>query len=234
GSSLSTTALERRGEAARTVAAASLAVGEVSVLGGAITIEVVKPPGLLASMSTGEGGEIRYVPTVVQVSGVGFEGRRLDSAGDTIALTGVAESPGLRGLGATTPLPVPSAPGAPAVTMPEAEAVPFPGPGTTVEVSLGDLRQAASGHAIAAKAVALSVVITSRGAVVLELDLGLLEVAAVAPEPVSSEAPDASAGTGGGLPITGPRIDVLGWFGLALLLAGATALIFGIRGRLGR
>jgi hypothetical protein len=237
GSSLSTTALERRGEAARTVAAASLAIGEVSVLGGAITIEVVAPPTLLASMSTKDGGEIRYLPAVVQVSGAGFEDHRLDSAGDTIALSGndsAAELPGLRGLGAVTPLSVPNAPGAPVIAMPEAGAVPFAGPGTTVEVSLGDLRQAASGHAIAAKAVALSVVITSRDTVVLDLDLGLLEVAAVAPEPVTSEAPDASAGTGAGLPVTGPRIDVLGLFAVGLLIVGATALIFGIRGRLGR
>lgn len=197
GSSLSTTALERRGEAAGTVAAASLAVGDIDVLGGAVTIEVLAAPSLRASMSVRDGGEIRYVPAVVRVGGAGFAGRRLDTAGDRV--TAVAR-------------------------------------GRMVEISLGDLRQTSSGHANTARAVALKIIISRYGhsaphrtTVVLDLDVGLLEVAATSPEPSSGGVPQPV-----GLASTGPRIDVLGLAGVVLVVAGAAALIFGIRGRLGR
>jgi hypothetical protein len=111
-----------------------------------------------------------------------------------------------------------------------------------VRISLGDVRQAVSGHAIVAKAAAMTVAVTQnhprngtsaqkRSGVVLAMDLGLLEVAAVAPEPVAAAATTPAKGAGGGLPITGPRMDVLALAGVALVIAGAAALIFGLRGR---
>jgi hypothetical protein len=60
--------------------------------------------------------------------------------------------------------------------------------------------------------------------------VGLLEVAAVAPEPPGG-ASQGVDGADAGLPITGPRVDVLALAGVALLIAGAAALIFGLRGR---
>jgi hypothetical protein len=378
-SGLSTTAMERRGPAARAVAAASMAGGKVQLLGGAVTVKVVKPPSLLATMSGADGGEVRYEPAVIEVSGEGFETARLDTAGDSVELRldgngeaapgqggaavdgagkkgrghalrdGVATddagqggaikrnkarnggtkggtayngaayndgtgysafgngSPayrlaaqrdpdngkadnagnradkgngngagkadndnggtgkaapddrrvhkgsvfsGLPGVGALSPvppLPLPSVPGVPPLADPGTgqgtEAAPASGPGTTVAISLGDVRQAVSGHAIAAKATAITIAITKgpdrqaygdsapdRTGIVLDLDMGLLEVAAVAPEPAGGPSGVVS-GDGGGLPITGPRVDVLALSGVALLIAGAAALIFGMRGR---
>lgn len=310
-SSRSTTAMVRRGPAARAVAAASLAGGEIEVLGGAVTIKIVKPPSLLARMSGTDGGEVRYQPAVLEVSGDGFPTARLDTAGDNVEVrlaedvgparngTGADDKPTAEGhstgkpdaddksdqagtaagkdgankpgndtgdsdanhsdplgglfaglpeigdLGTAAPLPLPPLPGVPplAGTRPGTEAAPAAGPGTTVRISLGDLRQAVSGHAIAAKATAMNIAITkgpdrrgygdsapTRSGVVLDLDVGLLEVAAVAPEPAGGLS-GAVGGDAGGLPITGPRLDVLALTGVALLIAGAAALIFGMRGR---
>ncbi|RSM60041.1 hypothetical protein DMB66_25700 [Actinoplanes sp. ATCC 53533] len=406
-SSLSTTAMERRGPAARAVAAASLAGDKIELLGGAVTVKVVQPPSLLATMSAADGGEVRYQPAVLEVSGAGFKTARLDTAGDNVefhldengspapdpdraaagqldaartgtdgdgndragadadsqagakaARTGLAgktgaggegktaagktgtgsqgkTAPGTNGqsksdaskagadskgrtgadkadagkagvdgqgksdageagkagagsedagkpaagngsgtsgnsagsssgssgagepedglfaglpeigtLGSSTPLPLPSLPGVPPLgAEPGTEGAPAAGPGTTVRVSLGDVRQAVSGHAIAAKATAMKIAITkrpdrtaygdsapNRSGTVLDFDMGLLEVAAVAPEPTGGVS-SAVGGDGGGLPITGPRLDVLALTGVALLIAGAAALIFGLRGR---
>lgn len=272
-SSLSTTAMERRGPAARAVAAASLAGGRIEVLGRAVTIKIVKPPSLLAMMSGSDGGEVRYQPAVLEVSGAGFETARLDTAGDNVewrldengtptddqaeadddgSEEPFAGLPEIGTLGSASPLPLPSLPGVPSLGRPETEteAAPAAGPGTTVRIALGDVRQAVSGHAIAAKATAMTIAITkgpdrsgyghsaaNRGGTVLDLDVGLLEVAAVAPEPaaVASGATGGASSTvggdGGGLPITGPRVDALALAGVALLVAGAAALIFGMRGR---
>ena len=273
-SSLSTTALERHGSAARTVASASVAGGAVELLDGAVTIRILRPPTLRASMSTRGGGEVRYLPAVLEVSGAGIETARLDTAGDDVELTLEAEDarakpeqgkadqdqtgqqgaglfdrlPSLGGLGSVPPLPLPGVPGLPAVGEPDTEAAPAAGPGTTIRISLGDVRQAVSDHAIAAKATAISIAIThkptkqpyghsadNRSGVLLDLGLGLLEVAAVAPEPGAGGASSAVGGEGGarsdGLPITGPRVDVIALTGVALLLAGVAALVFGLRGR---
>jgi hypothetical protein len=387
-SGLSTTAMQRRGPAARTVAAASMAAGKVEVLGGAVEVKVVKPPSLLATMSGTDGGEVRYKPAVIEVSGEGFETARLDTAGDSVELRldenggpaagqdgpapggtdrsraardganrvgsdkddavagtagqdgaartgaghdgtpgaaaghdgtagtgaghdgtagtgaghdgtpgagaghdgvrrdgpvdkrvhlggavaesasndnvrepgGAASNPDNNGTGrqglfaglpeigtlmSGTPLPLPSLPGVPPLTDPGIgrgpEAAPATGPGTTVKVSLGDVRQAVSGHAIGAKATAMTIAITqspqgyadsatNRTGLVLDLDMGLLEVAAVAPEPAGGVS-GVVGGAAGGLPITGPRVDVLALTGVALLIAGAAALIIGMRGR---
>jgi hypothetical protein len=356
-SGLSTTAMQRRGPAARAVAAASMAGRAVELLGGAIKIRIVRPPSLLATMSGQDGGEVRYQPAVLEVSGEGIETARLDTAGDEVevrldsdssrgrnagqaganqpgdrrshtnrdnsghagvgradagradggpgsgdsgragaghskgepragqggagggepitvtggtsgvterASTDIARKPGAptnnpdktggepqdAGLPAVgkldpaAPLPLPSIPGVPPLAEePGTEAAPATGPGTTVKISLGDVRQAVSGHAIAAKATAIKVAITkgpnpqryghspdTSSGVVLNFGMGLLEVAAVAPEPAGGVA-DAVGGSAGGLPITGPRVDVLALAGLALLIAGAGALVFGMRGR---
>jgi hypothetical protein len=333
-SGLSTTGVERRGSGARTVASASLAGGTAEVLGGAVRIKVIKAPSLLAAMSTGGGGEVRYLPAVLEVSGDGVETARLDTAGDSVEVVlddgeddddggrgrsaadkdqggergganagllnggnlgilgaggsrgteagedaagrepgdadvtdrrgdaagkakpktkGKAKKSGLLGglpnLGTLTslaPVPLsagPSLPGLPVISDPPAESTPAVSPGTRVRISLGDVRQAASGHAIAAKAAAIRVLITEgpnrraygngKGGVVLDLEMGLLDAATVSPEPtgVGGDDPTPNGVAGGGLPITGPRVDVIALTGLALLIAGTGALVFGMRGR---
>lgn len=269
-SGLSTTALQRRGPDARTVAAASLAGSRIELLDGAVLIEIVRPPSLLARMSGTAGGEVRYRPATLKVSGAGLKTARLDTAGDNVefrldedAPDRVAaegedapetDLPEVGTLAPAEPLPLPSLPGIPPLDgEPGTEAAPAAGPGTTVRVALGDVRQAVAGHAIAAKATAITIAITkgpnpqryghstpNRSGVALHLDVGLLEVAAVAPEPeggasstVASEGAgrDGAAEDRGGLPITGPRLDVLALAGVALLIAGTAALIFGLRGR---
>ncbi|MFI7602763.1 hypothetical protein [Actinoplanes sp. NPDC049681] len=261
----STTKLERRGAAAATVASAGLQGGDLELLDGAVKVKVIKAPSLRASMSIQDGGEVRYIPAVVEVSGRGFKTERLSTAGDDMDITfdepggragTESASTGLLGklpvvgglLHSGDPLPLPQVPGLPEVAQPGSDAAPATEPGTRVRISLGDVRQASRGRAIAARAAALSVTIT-RGpsdkrpkpgyadSLALAFDMGVLEAAAVAPESaggVSAGAAPAggvSAGEGGGLPITGPRVDVIALSGVALLIAGAAALIFGLRGR---
>lgn len=261
----STTKLERRGAAAATVASAGLRGGDLELLDGAVEVKVIKAPSLRASMSLQDGGEVRYIPAVVEVSGRGFKTERLSTVGDDIVITyddsarrpaTEAASTGLLGklpvvgglLNSGDPLPLPEVPGLPEVAPPSSEAAPVGEPGTRVRISLGDVRQASRGRAIAARAAALSVTIT-RGpsdgrtkpgyaeSVALAFDMGVLEAAAVAPESAGGvsagdvSAGGVSAGEAGGLPITGPRVDVIALSGVALLIAGAAALIFGLRGR---
>ncbi|MEV8504305.1 hypothetical protein AB0368_05660 [Actinoplanes sp. NPDC051475] len=254
----STTKLERRGSAAATVATAGLQGGDLELLDGAVEVNVIKAPSLRASMSIQDGGEVRYIPAVVEVSGRGFKTERLSTAGDDIVITyddsahrSAPESAptGLLGklpvvggpLNSGDALPLPEVPGLPEVAPPSSEAVPVGEPGTRVRISLGDVRQASRGRAIAARAAALSVTIThgsSDGrtepgyAESVAFDMGVLEAAAVAPESAGGvSAGGVSAGEAGGLPITGPRVDVIALSGVALLIAGAAALIFGLRGR---
>jgi hypothetical protein len=154
----------------------------------------------------------------------------------------LAGLPHLGELGAGAPLPLPAVPGLPQVGG-DPESARVTGPGTHLHISLGDVRQATSGHAIAAKATAIKIAITQgrsdsrtkhgyggQGGVILDLDLGVLQAAAVAPEPSGGvEGVMAGGGGGGGLPVTGPRVDVIALIGIALLAGGAGALAFGLR-----
>jgi LPXTG-motif cell wall-anchored protein len=373
----STTALER---GARTVATSGVTLGGFELLGDAVRVRVLRAPSLLAGMSAAAGGEVRYVPAVIEVSGDGLETTRLDTAGDDVEIAlgddrsdsrgdpagpgtddsagpgagnsvgpgggdsarsgtddsarsgagdsagpgardgkpgaadgrgadgdgpagidgkpassgdepamagdhepvtrskrtaddgqpggttpnakaraeGKAESttigelvsrlPKLGGLTGGSPLPIPAVPGVPPVSDPDTESARVTGPGTRLRITLGDVRQAASGHAIAARATAIKITITqsktgygdsapNRSGVILDLDLGVLEAAAVAPEPsgtgvhAGAGVHAVTAGGADGLPITGPRTDVFAIVGAGLMLAGATALLVGRRRR---
>jgi hypothetical protein len=316
--SSSTTVLEK---GARTVATSAVTVSAFDLLGGAVRVRVVRAPSLLASMSTRAGGEVRYVPPVLEVSGQGIEPARLDTAGDDVEIAlsddsaadpgdsgthrsawdtpgdrhsdrpgapdgnatasdderrapddgpaatadepggpsdrkagaeGKAESttigdlvsrlPRLSGLTAGPPMPVPAVPGVPPIADPPTESARVTGPGTRLHITLGDARQAASGHAIAARAAAIKIAITqtktgygdsapNRSGVILDLDLGVLEAAAVAPEPSGTGTQAATAGKAGGLPITGPRAAIFATAAAGLLLTGAAALLLGRRRR---
>jgi hypothetical protein len=145
-----------------------------------------------------------------------------------------------------SPLSLPTVPGVPQVGG-APESAPAGGPGTRLRISLGDVRQALSGHAVAGKATAIKIAVTqgaSRGkqgyggsgtdGVALDLDVGVLEVAAVAPEPGGGQvsgAPTSGGNGGGGLPITGPNAGALALGGAALLLGGIAALTVGLRKR---
>jgi hypothetical protein len=151
--------------------------------------------------------------------------------------------PKLGDLTGGSPLPLPAVPGVPPVAGP-AESAPAVGPGTRMRISLGDLRQATSGRAIAAKATAIKITITedrtggygpsspNHSGVVLDLDIGRLEAAAVAPEPAAGvQGAVAAGGKGGSLPITGPGASTIAFGGVTLLLAGVAALALGLRRR---
>jgi hypothetical protein len=153
--------------------------------------------------------------------------------------------PKLGGLTGGSPLPLPTVSGVPPVGG-SAESAPVTGPGTRLRVSLGDLRQATSGRAIAAKAIAIKIAITQgptdgedgyggsgpdRRGVVLDLDVGLLEAVAVAPAPAGGVRGAVATGGAGGLPITGPATGAIAVGGVTLLLAGIAALTVGLRKR---
>jgi hypothetical protein len=151
--------------------------------------------------------------------------------------------------GAPLPSPVPTAPEIPPVgDSPESASAQATGPGTRLRISLGGVRQATSGRAIAAKATAVNIAITRapsdgrtkdgyghdgahRGGVLLDLDVGVLEAAAVVPEPGPGAHRAVSSGGGAGLPITGPAAGVIAVGGVALLIGGVAAWTVGSRRR---
>jgi hypothetical protein len=251
--SVSTTELKRHAEGARTVSSASIETKTIELLGGAVHVRIVTSPSLMTSMSTKDGGEVEYRPAVLEVSGKGVETAKLDTAGDSVELTlpdKRTESapllyglPKLGGLSGASPLPLPSVPGVPSLGGSATESATTAGPGTKLRITLGDVRQAMSGHAIAAKATAINIALTQGGSedrtkpgygggVVLDMGVGVLESAAVAPEPSGGAGAGAGVeGASAGLPLTGPRVDVLAWGGVALLVAGAAALFYGMRRR---
>jgi hypothetical protein len=108
-----------------------------------------------------------------------------------------------------------------------------------LRISLGAVRQASKGHAIAARATAIRMTVTlgaasdgrgtrgygadPRTPASLDLGVGLLEAAAVAPE----RAAGGMSGAAGGLPITGPNVVGLAAAGAGLLLAGTAAVLVG-------
>ena len=130
-----------------------------------------------------------------------------------------------------------------------------------MRITLGDVRQAVAGQAIAVKATAIQIAITEAPARVekaadqtgaprrdagerpgydrtsTDLGVGLLEAAAVAPEPRSGgtrggvQGAVSADGAGGGLPITGSPAAFIAVGGVTLVIAGAAALAYGARRR---
>jgi LPXTG-motif cell wall-anchored protein len=265
-----------------------------------VHVRVLRTPSLSTSMSAEKGGEVRYLPAIVEVSGAGVATKQLDTAGEDAEVVvddgadsgddspapgapadgteaesdsqqgasaevvggGVEPARGsdraaesgsvLAGLSGDAPLPLPTVPGLP--TLPGSdESAQVGGPGTRVRITLGSVRQATKGHAIAARVTAIKVAIThapeqqgdaggareqrgygsSTAGVVLDMDLGVLETAAVAPAAGGAGVEGETAGGGGGLPITGPDVEALALAGGGLLLAGA-GLAFGTRRRRAR
>jgi hypothetical protein len=252
--SVSTTALQRTDAGARTVARATMEARAFELLDGAVKVKVVRPPVLETRMSIVDGGEVSYVPAALEVSGEGIETAQLDTTGDTWEFTfsepreESGRLPAMDRLPVGPPLTLPGVSGLPSLSDPKPEAAAATGAGTRVRIALGDVRQATLGHSVAARAGAVKVSINSGGGTdrrgpgydggsagtLLDLELGVLESAAVAPEPAGSVSGGVSggvSGAGGGLPLTGPRVDLLAIGGVALLGLGAAAMVFGVRRR---
>ncbi|GIF19831.1 hypothetical protein BJ973_006873 [Actinoplanes tereljensis] len=247
---VSSTALEGRGGSARTVASATMTAGRIDLAGGRVRVRVLRAPALTATMSATEGGEVSYEPALIEVSGDGIATERLSTAGaeaeftvrpDRKAMEAGLLGSGLDGLTSGSALPLPHVPGLPKVTMPAAiggpaaESAPAAAGSTRVRIALGEVRKATKGHAVAARATAITVSLDQVGAsdgyhgkpgsASLSLALGLMEAAAVAPEEQST------AGEAGGLPITGPRVTGLAMGGAALLVTGMAAVLLSMRRR---
>lgn len=243
--SRTTTSLEDRGGETRTVAASTVTAGRIDLAGGRVRMRILRQPVLTACMASSSGGEIRYTPALVEVSGEGITTKRLATAGDHVDVTlrsvEGAPFPGLDTLRKGAPLPLPIIPGIPQISSPHLESAPATGAGTKIRISLGAVRQATKGHAIAAKATAIKVAISqgsredsderdnrgygAKSALSLTVGFGLLEAAAVAPKALSA------GGEAGGLPITGPRLDILAAAGVGLLAVGAAAVFLSKRRR---
>lgn len=250
---VSTTALDGIGESARTVASATVTGGGFDLAGGRVHVRILTAPSLVATMSSG-GGDVRYQPARIEVSGDGIATKRLAAAGESVDVTldsdareaGVLDAAGLGDLRpASRPLPLPQVPGLPTVSAPSpvTESAPAADGRMRLRITLGGVRQAEKGHAIAARATAIDVSLTQgdatggRGkdgyggqssAVALDFAIGLMEAAAVAPERMS---PVDTSGTGGGLPITGPGVAGPALAGVAMVLAGVGAVLLGLRRR---
>jgi len=250
---VSTTALDGIGENARTVASATVTGGGFDLAGGRVHVRMLRTPSLVATMSS-RGGEVRYQPARIEVSGDGLATKCLDAAGESIDITlgddareaGMLDASGLGDLRpASRPLPLPRVPGLPAVSAPSpvTESAPAADGHPRLHITLGDVRQAERGHAIAARAAAVNASLTQgvategRGkdgygggssAVALDFEVGLMEAAAVAPERMT---PVDTSGAAGGLPITGPGVAGLALAGVAMLLSGVGAVLLGVRRR---
>jgi hypothetical protein len=251
---VSTTALDGTGESARTVASATVTGGGFDLVGGRVHVRMLVAPSLVATMSSG-GGEVRYQPARIEVSGDSIATKRLDAAGESVDVTldndareaGLLDAADLGDLRpASRPLPLPHVPGLPTVSAPTpvTESAPADDGRTRLHITLGSVRQVEKGRAIAARAAAIDVSLTQReptagrgkdgyggqssSAVALHFAVGLMEAAAVAPERMT---PVDTSGTGGGLPITGPGVAGLAEAGIAMLLSGVGAVLLGVRRR---
>lgn len=247
--SAGTTAVEHHNDQVRTVARSTITVGRIELAGGKVTVRVLRAPTLEVAMSAAAGGKVNYRPAIVEVSGDGLPTKRLQAAGEHVdfALTPnqrameAAPLTELGGLGRAGALPVPRIPGLPPIAGAEPESATLPAKGTRVRVSLGDVRHAVKGQAIAARADSIKVALSqasgskksghdgySKTGVSLSMSLGVLEAAAISPG--APEVPSGGAG-GGGLPVTGPRLDRVAMTGGGLLLAGVVVVLLSLRRR---
>ncbi|WIM96827.1 hypothetical protein ACTOB_000296 [Actinoplanes oblitus] len=255
-SAVSSTSLDGKAGRGRSVASATMTAGRIEIAGGEVRIRILRAPTLRVSMSASEGGEVRFQPAVVEVSGPGVSGTRLETSTDRIdvavgdlgPVTESSPSPVLPSKSS----PVPSIPGLPVPSSGDGEARQESAPAgkAIVRVALGDVRQASKGHALAARATAVKVSVLraagkGRGetgygspALVADLGIGVLEAAAVAPEPgrreVETGRREAETGRGPAattLPVTGPQLAPVVITGAGLLVGGAFAFLLGSRRR---
>ena len=245
----SDTAVRQRAGRPESVASATMSAGQITLADGAVRIRVLRAPKLRVSMSPSGKGRVDYQPAVIEVTDQSGRVKRLDTVRDGFEMTLRDEALKLGSLPALIepngPLPLPPVAGLPSMGEPESTPAPGGADGTRLRISLGEVRQASKGNAIAARATAIKVSLvrdqgsepTGHGygpsAVVADVGVGVLEGAAVAPAaaaPGQGVSP-AVAGAGGGLPITGPRAFSLLAAGAALLIGGVGAVLIASRRR---
>ena len=246
-SSRSGTALRQRAGTAQTVASATITAGRISLVDNEVRIRVLRAPELRVSMTADRQSRVDYLPAIVEVSSRGGKQTRLTTAGQHIDITLSEDMRPLESLPARlapiSEMPLPTVPNLPVLGEPESTSAPAGKPGSTLRVSLGNVRQAQEGDAIAARATAIRVSVVRNvdggrdkagpgpSGVVADLGIGMLEAAAVAPKG-SGSAPSTGSGAGvAGLPITGPRVITLIVAGAGLVLGGICAVALTSRRR---
>ncbi len=244
--STSTTNLRRHDGVSRVVARSTVAAESFTLLDGQITVTMTKKPQLTVSMAN--TAEVAYVPPVLEVRGTGFAAQRLDTPGDEVELA-LAESKMIESApsgpvsallsGGGLRLPgLPATPGVPIINNGGTEST-EPGDQPRLRLSLGEVRQAVKGHAAAARVVSVHIELVSAktgrgkpgytGGTVLDLNLGVLEAAAVAPEGGQGGGTDPAEAGNGALPITGVSLTAALIAAFALIIAGTAAFIIGRR-----
>ncbi|GAA1586608.1 hypothetical protein [Actinoplanes couchii] len=204
-SSRSATALRQRAGISQTVATATMNAGRINLVDNEVRIRVLRAP--LLTVSAGGKSRVDYQPAVVEVTTGGGKKAQLDTAGEHVDITLSDEMRPLESAPAPLVpiggLPVPSVPGLPVLSRTENTPIPDGNSGSLMRISLGSVRQATDGEAIAAAVTAIRVTVlrnddnpdSKPSAVVADLGIGMLQAAAVAPA--------RTAGAGAGRPGTG-------------------------------
>ncbi|SDT72396.1 hypothetical protein [Actinoplanes derwentensis] len=206
-SSRSGTALRRRAGTSQSVATASITAGRISLVDNEVRIRVLRSPQL--TVTAGGKSRVDYRPAIVEIISRSGKQARLDTAGEYVDITLSDE---LRPLESTPAplvpiggLPLPTVPGLPVLSETENSPIPTGTDGSVMRISLGAVRQATDGAAIAAAATAIRVTVirndtttdSKPSGVVADLGIGMLQAAAVAPG-TSGGGTTGGGSTGGG------------------------------------
>ncbi|HWS36121.1 MAG TPA: hypothetical protein VN408_25720 [Actinoplanes sp.] len=191
------------------VATATVTAGRISLVDNEVRIRMLRAPQLTVSVPASGKGRVDYRPAIVEITTKGGKTARLDTGGEYVDIT---LSDDLRPLEAARSrlvpdgdLPLPKVPGLPALSEIENTPVPAGADGPLMRISLGAVRQATDGEAIAAAATALRVTVIHKDSnsdsqpsgVVADLGIGMLQAAAVAPNANRGKGRP-GAGSGGG------------------------------------
>lgn len=109
-----------------------------------------------------------------------------------------------------------------------------------VRLSIGDVQKEVTDHSVRAQAASLRLQVISprtrpdEQEAVVDLAIGMLDAAALAPRPASHpDDPGTPPGGGGGLPVTGRNMGIVAAAGLLLLIAGGSSVMATRRHRTG-
>ncbi|MEU4155653.1 hypothetical protein [Actinoplanes sp. NPDC026670] len=195
--SRSGTALRLRGGVQQSVGSATITAGRISLADNEVRLRLLRAPELRVSMTATGQSRVEYQPPVVEVTGKDGKKTRLSTAGDHIEITLSDDTRTLESLPTRLdPIgdpPLPKVSGLPALGRTETTPTPDGKSGSTLRITLGDVRQASKNNAVAARVTAIRVTLTrnvDRGpgpvaagpsSVVADLGFGSLSAAAVAP-----------------------------------------------------
>lgn len=235
------TGLRTVGGRMASTAAAELELADLSLLGGAVSVKVLKPPTLtVTATGVGSTSTATYQAPLLEVSGAGLAPKRLSTPSQQIELA--VPVPGLtQTLAAAKNLPL--LPGNPLGSLlGDLPAARTPSLGI-LRLSLGAGKSSISDAGVRASASSLRIQLLIAGAsaakssAVLDLGIGVLSASATAPCPPSASPPPPpppSAGCGGpqcpGLPVTGmPPVAYATGAGVLLLILGRFLLLLSRR-----